>query len=291
MIKILHRLLFWGSFVWLALVSGIFCSSCTKRVWELPPTITTSAVTSITTSSASCGGDVVSDGDATITARGVCWNTTGSPTMKDSLTTDGTGKGSFTSHITGLSPNSSYFVRAYATNKNGTAYGATEEFKTTGIYLDESFSTGLGGFTAQSVSGDQVWSWIQPYGACMSGYSGGLYLNEDWLISPAMDLSSANNAILRFSHAINKGDIAHVTTNHTVWISKSYTSGLPVVSDWEQLTVPGYPTGDNWNFVASGDVLIPAAYCGQVNVRFAFKFLSSITESATWEIKDVSVMK
>lgn len=94
------------------------------------PTVTTKSVTSISASSATCGGDVTNSGGGTITARGVCWSTTQNPTIANSHTTDGTGTGEFTSSITGLDNNITYYVRAYATNSNGTSYGEERSFTT-----------------------------------------------------------------------------------------------------------------------------------------------------------------
>ena len=95
------------------------------------PTVTTNAVSNITSSSVICGGDVTSDGGATITARGVCWGTSQNPTVSGSHTTDGSGAGIFTSSITGLTAGTTYHVRAYATNSTGTAYGEQQTFTTT----------------------------------------------------------------------------------------------------------------------------------------------------------------
>jgi hypothetical protein len=94
------------------------------------PILSTTAISSIGLTSASSGGNVTSDGNATVTARGVCWNTTGSPTISDSKTSDGSGTGSFTSSITGLSLGTDYYVRAYATNSVGTGYGSEVPFTT-----------------------------------------------------------------------------------------------------------------------------------------------------------------
>ena len=94
------------------------------------PTVTTTSVSNITTNSSSSGGNVTATGGATVTARGVAWNTTGSPTISNSKTTDGSGTGVFTSSITGLSPNTTYYVRAYATNSAGTGYGSQVSFIT-----------------------------------------------------------------------------------------------------------------------------------------------------------------
>jgi len=93
-----------------------------------PPTVTTAAISAISGSSATSGGAVTEDGSSTVTARGVCWNTTGAPVATDSHTTDGSGLGSFTSSLTGLTIGNTYYVRAYATNALGTNYGAELNF-------------------------------------------------------------------------------------------------------------------------------------------------------------------
>lgn len=94
------------------------------------PTVTTTVVTNITATTATGGGNVISDGGMAVTARGICWNTTGNPSLADSHTTDGTGTGSFTSSIAGLTHSTTYYVRAYATNNIGTAYGEELSFTT-----------------------------------------------------------------------------------------------------------------------------------------------------------------
>ena len=97
------------------------------------PTVATNNVSNITATSATCGGNVTSDGGASVTARGVCWSTLQNPTVSSSHTTDGSGTGSFTSSITGLTANTTYYVRAYATNSAGTAYGEQRNFTTTSV--------------------------------------------------------------------------------------------------------------------------------------------------------------
>jgi pectin methylesterase-like acyl-CoA thioesterase len=93
-------------------------------------TITTNAVTDISTTFATSGGTFSSDGGAAITAKGVCWNTGGSPTTSDSKTSDGVTSNPFTSSITGLTLGTIYHIRAYATNSAGTAYGNELSFTT-----------------------------------------------------------------------------------------------------------------------------------------------------------------
>lgn len=112
---------------------GIFYSS-QQSFTTLPiislPTVTTNTVSNVLATSATCGGNVTNDGYGTVTARGVCWSTSSNPTISNSHTTDGSGTGSFTSSITGLTPATKYYVRAYATNEEGTAYGSSRTFTT-----------------------------------------------------------------------------------------------------------------------------------------------------------------
>jgi hypothetical protein len=105
---------------------GMILLSCGKNPLDDPsviPTLTTTAVSSITTTSATSGGNISSDGGAAITARGVCWSISVNPSIAGNHTTDGTGTGSFTSSIAGLTQATTYYARAYATNSVGTAYG------------------------------------------------------------------------------------------------------------------------------------------------------------------------
>jgi M6 family metalloprotease-like protein len=92
------------------------------------PKVTTVSTSFITATSALSGGNVTSDGNTTVTARGVCWATTTSPTISNSKTTDASGIGTFSSSISGLTAGTLYYVRAYATNSGGTAYGNEVSF-------------------------------------------------------------------------------------------------------------------------------------------------------------------
>ena len=103
-------------------------------------TLTTTEVTAITTTTASTGGNVSSDGGAVVIARGVCWSTSPNPTTADSITTDGSGTGSYTSSINGLTNLTLYYVRAYATNNVGTAYGNEFSF-TANLGIQERLDT------------------------------------------------------------------------------------------------------------------------------------------------------
>jgi hypothetical protein len=94
------------------------------------PTLTTAAVTAVTGNSAAGGGEVTVSGGADVTARGICWDIAENPTTAKSKTTNGEGLGAFTSALTGLLGNKTYYIRAYATNSAGTGYGPQVSFKT-----------------------------------------------------------------------------------------------------------------------------------------------------------------
>lgn len=104
-----------------------------REVAVVVPTLTTTSASSITSTSASSGGSSISDGGASITFKGVCWSTSQNPTTANSNTNDGTGTANFTSSITGLSPNTTYYVRAYAFNSAGTGYGNQISFTTSAV--------------------------------------------------------------------------------------------------------------------------------------------------------------
>ncbi len=97
---------------------------------EATPAVSTTPVTNITQISATAGGNVISDGGAIVTAKGVCWNTSPNPTIANSHTSDGSGTGVFTSNIIGLNANTTYYIRAYATNSKATSYGGEFSFHT-----------------------------------------------------------------------------------------------------------------------------------------------------------------
>ena len=120
------------------------------------PTVTTGNVTDITQTSAKCSGNVTADGGASVTERGICWSTSHNPTTNGSHANSGTGTGNFTCNMTGLTAGTTYYVRAYAKNSVGTAYGSEVSFTTQsgGGSAPQGAINGL--FTINS-SGDQVW--------------------------------------------------------------------------------------------------------------------------------------
>jgi uncharacterized protein (TIGR02145 family) len=131
-------------------VTLLFSTACKKEVNEVP-TVTTTAISAITQSSATGGGEITSDGGSEITERGICWSSAQNPLITDDKTSDGNGTGSFTSAITGLEPVVTYYVRAYATNSTGTGYGNQVTFTSLGV-------TDIDGNTYHYITiGTQVW--------------------------------------------------------------------------------------------------------------------------------------
>lgn len=131
--------------------SGATRNIPTMGAWEvapsndLPTLAATVAATSITASGASTGGEVTAIGTSAVLARGVCWSTTTGPTLPTTnKTEDGSGIGSFASTITGLSAGTKYYVRAYATNTTGTAYGEEMNFTTSDTEAPTAFTATKG---------------------------------------------------------------------------------------------------------------------------------------------------
>jgi plastocyanin len=141
------------------LIAGILSVSfgCKKSTKTSIPVLTTVAVTNITQTSATSGGDISSDGNATVVARGVCYSTSANPSITDPNTSDGTGSGQFVSNISGLTTGTLYYVRAYATNSAGTAYGNQVSFSTGSNQLATLTTTAISAVTATTaVSGGTI---------------------------------------------------------------------------------------------------------------------------------------
>ncbi len=104
-------------------------TSCNQVASE--PVINTAEISEITQTTATCGGNIVSDGGTTIMERGVCWSTMPNPTVQMNKTSDGTGTGSFTSDVVYLNPASTYYIRAYATTSDEITYYGNSHVITT----------------------------------------------------------------------------------------------------------------------------------------------------------------
>jgi len=151
----------------------------------------------------------------------------------------------------------------------------------------QSFNT----FTPFSVTGLQTWNQSAQYGATCTGYVAGQnFANEDWLISPAMNLTQTDNVKLTFNHTRGVTAVMNVGVTegwYTVWATANYT-GDPTTTQWIELTGLNQNIPFGWQFIASGELIVPEA-AKSANSRIAFRYISSNTQSATWEIKNVKV--
>ncbi len=118
------------------------------------PSLTTNTISTITNTTAISGGNITIDGGAPITARGICWSTTTLPTVDLATKTTETGTiGAFSSSMTNLTANTTYYIRAYATNSKGTAYGNEITFSTLSVILPTLITTAISTITKSSAIG------------------------------------------------------------------------------------------------------------------------------------------
>jgi hypothetical protein len=164
-------------------------------------------------------------------------------------------------------------------------------FKLSPEIFSESFTTSMGKFTAISVSGNQTWYWSSYAGvgfAKMSGYSSGNKVNEDWLISRAIDLTKRTDAILSFYNTHKYGTV--FSKEMTLWVTDSWNGSTLDTLSWVKKDFIRAP-GTDYTFVNSGYIYL-TEFAGKKNVRIAFRYVSNAVESApTWEINNVTVLE
>lgn len=157
--------------------------------------------------------------------------------------------------------------------------------------FEEPFTTNFGLWSKQSVVGAQVWG-TTTFGnpapcALMNGFSGGNQNNEDWLISPAINLSSVSTALFSFETSTRFAGPAL-----TVWVSTNYSAGAPSTATWTQITTANFPvwtTGSFTPWTSSGGIDV-SSYAGNANFRIAFKYNSTTAGAASWEVDNVKVI-
>ena len=148
---------------------------------------------------------------------------------------------------------------------------------------NETFADGQGKFTIDNVTepivGNSVWTYDASYKYMVaSGRVGDVdYNSEGWLISPTLKLANAKTAILMFEHAFKFGSSADLTLQ-----VKEVGQ-----STWTAVVIPTYPVGNDWTFVSSGDINL-SAYVNK-SIQIAFKYTSTPSSSAKWEVKNVKL--
>ncbi len=254
--------------------------------------VTTAATTAITLTGATSGGNVTSDGGAAVSARGVCWATTANPVATGSHTTDGAGTGVFVSTLAGLTANTTYHIRAYATNASGTYYGDDVQFSTLcGVYslpFTESFSgTVIPGCWSQidNQGGGQVWQFgaitgQTPNPTLTGNYA---YLNSDAygsggsqnadLISPTIDMTAYTAINLSFKHyfksyAGSSATVSYSINNGTSWV-----------------LIQSYTVTSATNPVTFSQAI--AGIAGQSQVKFKWNYTGAY--GYYWAVDDISI--
>jgi len=255
-------------------------------------TVTTTAASAITMTTATAGGNVTADGGSPVIARGTCWSTSANPTISDSHTTDGSGVGTFTSALTGLTANTTYHIRAYATNANGTVYGSDLTFTTLcevySLPFSESFSTtSIPGCWSQvdNQGNGEIWTFGVMTGQTplpnLTGnyaflnsrsYGTGNSQNAD-LVTPTIDMTGFTNITLQFSHFFrsatgSSGTVSYSIDNGSIWT-----------------TIQTFTTTSATNPATFNQVI--AALAGQSQVKFKWNYTG--TYGRYWGIDDVSI--
>ncbi len=211
------------------------------------PVVVTTPVTNVTASTASSGGNVTNNGGATVTVKGVCWNTTGNPTISDPHSSDGTGNGSYISAITGLPEYTEFYVKAYATNSVGTGYGQEVLLRTLPAACGEDIT--YEGKTYQTVQiGDQCWM-KQNLNVGTMINSNLEQTDNDTIEKYCYDNLESNcdvygglyqwNEIIEFYNAFPPPDTPHIHIGDTYcYNEKLCPSGwhLSTSSDWENMS-------------------------------------------------------
>ena len=240
-------------------------SGCKKEDPAGLPALVTLPVTDISSSLAKSGGDITDDGGSEIEGRGLVWGTLQNPSIDDheGMTNDGRGSGEFISTMSGLASETTYYVRAYATNSAGTAYGNQEHFTTTPFDPDEGTVTDAEGNTYRTVViGDQVWM--------AENLRTGFYRNGNPIEFPNDD----NNAWLSNtagSYAWYDNDISNKNRYGALynWHAVNNPNGLcppgwrvPADEDWDKLV--NYLV-DHYEEVTTENIAGKLKSCRQVN--------------------------
>ena len=241
----------------------------TTNVAGTLPVISTLPLSNITASSANSGGIINSNGGSAINRRGICWSTSLNPTVSDNTTNNGTGTGSFTSTASNLTANTTYHVRAYATNSIGTSYGNQLSFSTLSDVTPPATATLIGTDNCSSLSGvnSSYRRWngsaytYSPWTISNSGYSGSCWLAPD----PSLTGTGAIGT-------------------HYVQFNKTF-SDSGYIEFWLNTSNPGYNNIYPTIFIDGVAQNTPVKIGGQLSSFYFMQVRSEIITSGTHSIK------
>lgn len=207
-------------------------------------TLSTLPIGNTTGTSATSGGNITSDGGTNITQRGVVWSTNPNPTTANSLTTNGSGIGNYTSTLTGLTANTTYYVRAYATNSAGTAYGNELSFTTTGggsIVSNPGAGVTYGGYNYPTVVLGNGQEWMA------ENLKTNAYANGDPISNETDDNQWSN---------LTTGAWAHYNNN------SQFDTPLGKLYNWYAVSDPRNLCPMGWHVPADGEWTVLTNYLG-----------------------------
>ena len=213
---------------------------CLRDGGKHPPIVVT-VINSFSVTTATVGGTVINDGGSSVIDRGVCWSTMQNPTISDNYTTDGNGMGLFTSSLTGLQPNTTYFVRAYAINSTGIGYGETMRFITkSDTTVDwqqctaEPFVTDYDGNVYNTVQiGSQCWT---KENLRCTHYDNGLAINQGNIYSDSIKCYYYPGQLVEYGYLYNWAAVKGPNTNTNNQGICPSGWHVPSNNEWTQLT-------------------------------------------------------
>lgn len=255
------------------------------------PTVSTSSISSITANSATGGGNVTADGGASVTERGIVYATTQNPTTSNSKVASGSGTGSFTANMTGLAANTTYYVRAYAINSAGTAYGSQVSFTTSSgstsinLPVTQNFaSTMPTGWTTQNTgtSITERWSMSNTANAGGTAYEAKCtYQNVNpgttRLITPAVNTVGVSQVTMSFRHMLDA-----YSTGVTLRVQTSNDKVTWTNSTWSVATT-------STNIAASTVTVNITSNLNSANTYFALVAEGNLYQIDYWYVDNISI--
>jgi uncharacterized protein (TIGR02145 family) len=238
----LGNMQYWNGTTWVNLAPGqngqtlILTNGIPSWSGAAYPTLTTSSISSITSTSVNSGGNISSDGGAVVSARGLVYATISNPTLSNTLLTIGSGVGGFSGSLSGLTPNSTYYIRAYATNSSGTGYGNEVIFQTLTVAVPTLITTDASGITQTTVTS----------GGTISNDGGATITERGILYGTSTNPTTSNSKITSGSGTGSFSVIVTSLTPNTTYYIRSYainSAGTGYGNNTTfQTTVPAVPS-------------------------------------------------